>query len=764
MMVVTLPRRIRHPVLLFALLLAAMLLAGPGGAMAQTAPDDEVVPDQIIVKYQEDVGAGIQADIRSEEGLEKKDELGLIDAEVLKVEGQPVEVAISNLNDRPEVEYAEPDFKVYPAGYADEERFGELWGLNNTGQNGGTPDVDINGLEASGITQGEPNLVVAVIDDGVDFSHPDLADRAWVNPGESGGGKETNGIDDDGNGYVDDVNGWDFRNDDNTLHHSDTHGTHVAGTIAASSNGVGVVGIAPNVKIMALKFMGTQGGTIKDAIKAITYAERNGAKISNNSWGGADRSQALRDAIQEASDSLFVAAAGNGGDDDIGDDNDGPNPFYPASYNRPNILAVAAINRRGNLAGFSNYGVTSVDISAPGVNILSSVPGSPPGWELYSGTSMATPHATGAAALAASVNPALLGDPVALKKVLMDGGKPLPATEGKTVTGDMVDAEAALRLADTTPPDAPTLDLETGSDTGSSNDDDITNINRPTFGGKAEANSTVRLYEGDKLLGEAKADKEDTTEGKKRWSITVSEALGDGRHIITANARDAVGNVSPSPDPQLTLTIDTTAPMLNILAPENKAEVELSGGIPAPSFAPTDALSGIDAKSDELTKPQTASGVGTYTYKAEATDRAGNPSTEVRTFKVVYGRAYNGILQPINASGTSNFRLGRTIPVKFQLLLPNGMPIDNAVATLWVQKLDPNPSGEINEAISTSASTTGNEFRYDDIDSQYIFNLSTKDGYVNPSSDPVAFDAGTWKVIVKLDDGSTRSATFDLTR
>jgi serine protease len=193
--------------------------------MAQTAPDEEAVSDQIIVKYQEDVGPGMQADIRSEEGLEKKDELDLINAEVVKVEGQPVEEAISDLNDRPEVEYAEPDFKVYPAGYADEPRFGVLWGLNNTGQNGGTPDVDINGLEASGITQGDPNLVVAVIDDGVDFSHPDLADRAWVNPGESGGGKETNGIDDDGNGYIDDINGWDFFNDDNTLHHSDKHGT-----------------------------------------------------------------------------------------------------------------------------------------------------------------------------------------------------------------------------------------------------------------------------------------------------------------------------------------------------------------------------------------------------------------------------------------------------------------------------------------------------------------------------------------------------------
>ena len=143
----------------------------------------------------------------------------------------------------------------------DEPGWDLLWGLHNTGQPirgySGTANVDIDGLEASAITHGDPAVVVAVIDDGVDFSHPDLAARAWTNPGESGGGKETNGVDDDGNGYIDDVHGWDFCNDDNTVHDfdEDFHGTHVAGTIAASLDGQGVVGVAPNVKIMALKFL-----------------------------------------------------------------------------------------------------------------------------------------------------------------------------------------------------------------------------------------------------------------------------------------------------------------------------------------------------------------------------------------------------------------------------------------------------------------------------------------------------------------------------
>jgi len=261
----------------------------------------------------------------------------------------------------------QPNFTYYPAGYGDEPRFGELWGLNNTGQNGGTPNVDINGLEASAITIGDPNLVVAVIDDGVDFSHPDLAGRAWTNPGEV----PNNNLDDDHNGYVDDVNSWDFYNRDKTVHDraEDWHGTHVSGTIAASINGHGVVGVAPNVKIMALKFLGPYGGYTSDAILAIQYAKAEGAKISNNSWGGS-YDQALYDAINN-SGSLFVAAAGNNGN------NNDIYPMYPASYNLSNILSVAAVNNQGKLASFSNYGATSVDISAPGLGILSSVPGIP---------------------------------------------------------------------------------------------------------------------------------------------------------------------------------------------------------------------------------------------------------------------------------------------------------------------------------------------------------------------------------------------------
>jgi subtilisin family serine protease len=492
-------------------------------------PEGEFAPGEVIVKFKETVGPGERANVRSQVGLEKRQDLDLIKAEVDKVKGRSVEDAVRASERRPEVEYAQPNFTYSPAGYADEPRFGELWGLNNTGQNGGTPSVDMNALEASAVTQGDPNLVVAVIDTGVDFSHPDLSGRKWVNPGESGGGKETNNIDDDGNGFVDDVNGADFFNNDGNPFDDNSHGTHVSGTIAASVNGQGVVGVAPNVKIMALKFLNaSNNGFTSDAIEAIGYAKSKGAKISNNSWGGGPYDQALYDAINN-SGSLFVAAAGNGGADQISDNND-DSPFYPASYNLSNILSVAAIDNQGKLASFSNYGATSVDIAAPGVGILSTLPGNTHG--SFDGTSMAAPHATGAAALVASVEPTLLANPVGLKSDIMDAGKSLPATAGKTVTGDMVDA---LKAVD---PNADTTAPNTSIDSGPSGP---TNDNTPTFTFSATDDVTPAAS----LAFSYSVDGKPWSAFSSATSVTLP-ALAECNHTFYVRAKDQVGNVDLS--------------------------------------------------------------------------------------------------------------------------------------------------------------------------------------------------------------------------
>ena len=443
----------------------------------------QFVPGRLIVKFKPTAGPNARAEIRRQERLEHIRGLGLIRAELVRVSGRSVAAAAAALNRRRDVEYAQPDYLRHTgAEYAAEQYFNYLWGLNNAGQTvggvTGARDVDVNALEAAAVTKGDPNLVVAVIDDGVDFTHPDLAGRAWVNPGESGSGREANNLDDDGNGYVDDVNGWDFSattgNGDKTVHDpGDYHGTHVSGTIAGSLNGTGVVGVAPNVKIMALKFISSDGlGSDSGAIAAIEYAKAKGVRISNNSYGGPGYSQALKDAI-DASGMLFVAAAGNAGlDNDTHADKS-----YPASFTSPNILSVASLGSTGYLSGFSNYGAQSVDISAPGQTILSSVPAmpatptdpaTPQGWAFLDGTSMATPDVTGVAALAASVKPSLRPNPVALKQLLLDTGKAAPRTAGRTLTGRLVDARAAVDTVAPTvrgPADALVGNATTGTST-----------------------------------------------------------------------------------------------------------------------------------------------------------------------------------------------------------------------------------------------------------------------------------------------------------
>lgn len=363
-----------------------------------------------------------------------------------EVTGMSTKQAIKLLQTHAAVEYVEPDYRVSIATAPNDPDFSKLWGLHNEGQSGGTADADIDALEAWSITTGGKDVVVGVIDTGVDHSHSDLTANMWINPNEIAG----DGIDNDGNGYIDDVHGINAITNVGDPMDDQGHGTHVSGTIgAAGNNNNGVVGVNHEAAIVGCKFLDASGsGSTSDAIKCIDYmvSLKNAGvnvRVLNNSWGGGGFSQALADAItaSEQADILFVAAAGN---DAV--DND-QNPHYPSNYEHESVLSVASTDRNDNMSDFSQWGLTSVDLGAPGSAILSTVPGN--GYATYSGTSMATPHVAGVAALVLSLNPDLSTSE--LKQLLMDSGDDNAQLAGKTVSGKRLNANQALEQADPTP-------------------------------------------------------------------------------------------------------------------------------------------------------------------------------------------------------------------------------------------------------------------------------------------------------------------------
>ncbi len=347
---------------------------GPLRAIAGTAADDEprFVENELIVKYRSGVTGGERAEVREDLDATRKRQLPLARTELVRVRGRGVNSAVRAFERQPEVRYAEPNFIYRATGSPpNDTRFGELWGLENTGQQvngaGGTAGVDINALTAWDINRGG-GTVIAIADTGVAKDHPDLVPNLWSNPGEAPG----NSIDDDGNGKVDDERGWDFVDDDNDPDDFGAHGTHVAGTAAAQDgNSLGVAGAAPDAQIMAVRVLDGDGsGTNADVADGIAYAAEEGADVINLSLGGPSFSATMSAAIDtaQAQDSLVVAAAGNQGA------NNDASPRYPCSYPQSNLICVAAIDLNANLASFSNFGLSSVDIAAPGVDVLSSLP------------------------------------------------------------------------------------------------------------------------------------------------------------------------------------------------------------------------------------------------------------------------------------------------------------------------------------------------------------------------------------------------------
>ncbi|MCO4768495.1 MAG: S8 family serine peptidase [Deltaproteobacteria bacterium] len=417
-------------------LLAPSLLALPGCYVGEDTGLIEFSEHEIAGEYV--VGISDEASEADLQSLAEREGLDLVEmrnsdrlAVLVDPQGRERDALLGTLDEDLATTWAEPQFIYRPSSMPND--YGEyMWGLNNTGMNGGTAGADIDAFGAWDITRGS-GVVVAVIDTGVDVTHPDLVPNLWVNQGEIAG----NGIDDDGNGYVDDVNGYDFVNRDADPNDRDGHGTHVAGSVAArGDDGYGVPGVAYEAQIMSLKFLdGWNGGLSSQAAEAITYAVNNGADVINASWGGPGYSSAIRNAIAYARSRgvVFVAAAGNEGR------NNDSTGSYPANYNLDNVIAVAATDRRDRLASFSNYGASRVHVAAPGVDIVSTVPG--PNWEYQDGTSMASPYVAGAAALLRAAVPNLT--PAGVRQALMDSAVDVPALSGLVASG-RIDAFAAL--------------------------------------------------------------------------------------------------------------------------------------------------------------------------------------------------------------------------------------------------------------------------------------------------------------------------------
>ncbi len=418
----------------------------PGEILVRTRPGGFSLQGQSSIA--QDFGATILDEFDTNSGgLFKSDEgqflhlklpVGVTTEEAMAALAQDDRVAFAAPNNV----YPLPDAIDEPGGFSPSEAgtpndlHKDLYGLNNTGQTGGTADKDIDAPEAwavhTGRNQAEGGPIIAIIDTGIDYNHPDLAANLWTNPGEIAG----DGIDNDGNGVIDDVHGYNASDDNGNPMDTQGHGSHVAGTVGAvGNNGEGVVGVNQKANMMAVKIFGANGATAAGIIRGIQYASKMGARVANNSWGGGGPNEGIKEAFAQ-SPTLHMLSAGNNGID-----ND-PAARYPGDYDLSNFVRVAATDHNDNLASFSNYAKLTVELAAPGVKTLSTVPGG--GYGFKSGTSMATPHVTGAAGLIASFYPEISNEE--LKARLMEGVDQAPSLKDKTITGGRLNVYNSLTM------------------------------------------------------------------------------------------------------------------------------------------------------------------------------------------------------------------------------------------------------------------------------------------------------------------------------
>ena len=457
----------------------------PNKDFKPSQPEDSVsisqekkyAPDELIVKFKKNSEQlfkqtkipgqnGVSAEIIKTFDLGPKSKAINDDGDLchIKLSGITVEKAIEMLQDDSRIAYAEPNYALeIPVDlklqfdatknqtFETRTEIGinkpndldsRLWNLNNEGQSGGLPGADIDALKAWSITTGkkEGGPLIGVADSGLEYDHPDIKDNLWTNPDEIAG----DGVDNDCNGYIDDVHGYNFYGQNSEIKDNHGHGTHCAGVIGAKgNNGLGVTGINWDAQIMTLKIMDPKekNGYIGATIDAIAYATQMGVKILSNSWGSDFDSKALEEAISKFP-GLFIASAGNAEKDKPPTDNDKV-PHFPSGYDFPNIISVASSDSGDKLSATSNYGVKTVDIAAPGVEIGSTIPGGTYGY--MSGTSMAVPHVSGVAALIMSEFPEL--SVLEVKEAILKGGDRLEGLDDKVATGMRLNAYGALQVA-----------------------------------------------------------------------------------------------------------------------------------------------------------------------------------------------------------------------------------------------------------------------------------------------------------------------------
>ena len=535
-------RRVRSHLFVIAVGLAVTLLTGAAhaGPAAATAPglhgpekgSVRFVPRQALVRFHQGVSVGVMNRLALEHGARVTKSLprapGAGRTAVVRSASLSTAELVAELAADPRVVRAEPDYLLRLEATPDDPDLPALWGMPR-----------IRAPRAWDLTTGSPSVVLAIVDTGVDYTHPDLAANMWRNPGEIAG----NGLDDDENGYVDDVHGIAEASD--AADPSDPmdvqgHGTHTAGTMAAvGDNGTGVTGVAWRASIMALRFFSADGaGATSDAIYCIDYVvamKQRGVNVVaiNASWGNGEVSAFLRWAIETAGDAgiVVIAAAGNGGGDKIGDDNDAV-PYYPASYESPNVIAVGASDSADQLTEFSDYGATSVDLVAPGAGIRSTVPTSvdPGGYAFKNGTSMAAPHVTGTIALCAALHP---GESVAerIARVLASAD-PVASLAGKCVTGGRLDVLGAV---DTEAP----VTTATGID-GAWHASAVTVSFSALDAGSGVAYVASRLDDGDWVRG------------------STREVAGDASRTLAFRAVDDAGNSEATR--RITVRVDAGRP------------------------------------------------------------------------------------------------------------------------------------------------------------------------------------------------------------